>query len=228
MHNVIEGKGGFKETFSDEGNVKQLIYLTFFGVFNLFIFSLVLKTYTLFFTSLGILFLLYIYFYSISLRKFIIEKKENEKREKEENHKKFKEKIENIYFQNFKNSKFKDIFNEKIFVMIDLLIDLIQNNLKGIARERILETVNTSLRFYIINLESASKMLKAEESADLNFEKEITDLLNKNNLIIERLKEFISNLILMNVSDREFSDLVSEFEKSSLNIKNIKEFREGL
>ncbi len=117
--------------------------------------------------------------------------------EKKNATKNYRNSIKSIYDKKFKNSSFKNIFNEKIFVMIDLLTELSEKNLRGLMKERIDETIHSSLKLYLINLETASSMLNAQEKAEMDFEKDIIDLLEKNKMIIERLKEFITSLVLV-------------------------------
>jgi hypothetical protein len=176
--------------------------------------------------------LLFFYFQDerVLSKKREVQLKEEEKqkiiKDIEKENKKFKDSIKSIYTDIFKNSEYKDIFNEKVFIMIDIVNDLNKEKLKNILQSRVQELINSSLNLYLINLESAVKMKKAQD-IDINFDQEIKDLLNKNNEIIESLKEVITQLILINNSNQEFNDLIDEFKRSISNIQGIKAIREA-
>jgi len=136
----------------------------------------------------------------------------------------YKKEIERLYEEAFSDKKYKKIFNKKIFTMIDLLIELNEKNLNGQFKLRVQKLINSSLKLYIINLDSAAKMIKAS-SLDIDFEKEIIGLLNENKEIIKKLKEFVTKIILIDINDNNFSSLINSFERSLTSLDIIKDIR---
>ncbi len=140
----------------------------------------------------------------------------------------YRRRIQKIYEDNFDGTEFQNIFDKKIFTIIDMLSDLNKNNLQGLAQSRVQTIINNSLKIYLINIESSGKMIKAHNSIDIDFKSDIEVLLNQNNLIMDKLKEFVTKLIMLNISTKEFEDLIASFEDNLKTLNIIKKTREEL
>ena len=138
----------------------------------------------------------------------------------------YRKNIKKIYKEVFEPTEFKNIFDKKIFTIIEMLSELTEKNIKGVFGGRVHRIINESLRLYVINLESASKMIKASK-VDLDFKDDIKELMSQNKIIINNLKDFITKLIRLNVNDNDFVVLINEFSKSMKNLESIKEIRNG-
>lgn len=140
----------------------------------------------------------------------------------------YRKRIQKIYDDNFKGTDFQNIFDKKIFTIIEMLSDLNKNNLQGLAQSRVQTIINNSLKIYLINIESSGKMIKAHNSVDIDFKNDINNLLNQNNIIMEKLKEFVTKLIMLNISTKEFEDLIASFEENLKTLNIIKKTREEI
>ncbi len=136
----------------------------------------------------------------------------------------FKNTINNIFERHFKKTEFKEIFDQKIFTVIDLVNELNKKNLHGVIKLRVQSLINDSLKIYCVNIESASKMIQAH-TADIDFSEEIKVLLEQNNIIMIKLKEFITKLIMLNNSTEEFKKLINTFEYNLVSLDIIKNVR---
>lgn len=139
----------------------------------------------------------------------------------------YRDKINQIYQKSFKDSEFNSIFDQHIFLIISLLSDLIDNNLSGIAKERVQSIVNDSLKLYLFNVESAGKMAEVHNNIEINFKEDIENLFNQNKEIIIKLKEFLTKLVLLKVNTSEFDSLINSFEYNLKSLDIIKKVREG-
>ncbi len=152
--------------------------------------------------------------------------KDNESINQETNN--FRKKINDLYIQYFSKTEFNSIFDKKIFTIIDLVNDLNKNNLHGVIKLRVQKLINNSLKIYLVNIESASKMIQAHNNADIDFKNEIQNLLEQNNTIMIKLKEFITKLIMLNDSTEEFKKLLNTFEYNLVSLDIIKNVRKDL
>lgn len=152
--------------------------------------------------------------------------KDNESINQETNN--FRKKINDLYIQYFSKTEFNSIFDKKIFTIIDLVNDLNKNNLHGVIKLRVQKLINNSLKIYLVNIESASKMIQAHNNADIDFKNEIQNLLEQNNIIMIKLKEFITKLIMLNDSTEEFKKLLNTFEYNLVSLDIIKNVRKDL
>lgn len=152
--------------------------------------------------------------------------KDNESINQETN--RFRKKINDLYIQYFSKTEFNSIFDKKIFTIIDLVNDLNKNNLHGVIKLRVQKLINNSLKIYLVNIESASKMIQAHNNADIDFKNEIQNLLEQNNIIMIKLKEFITKLIMLNDSTEEFKKLLNTFEYNLVSLDIIKNVRKDL
>lgn len=140
---------------------------------------------------------------------------------------KYKEELQKQYKKVFKESEFDTVFDKKIFSMIDLVTDLNNSNLQGVAQYRVQNLINNSLKIYLINAKAAAKMVEAH-SMDIDLKEEILNLLEQNNTIITKLKNFITRLILLQVNSGEFNQLISSFEESIKTLDIIKDIRKDM
>ena len=138
----------------------------------------------------------------------------------------YRESIKDIWQTTFKKGDYQEIFNKKIFVMIDFLVEMNEDNMRGTNKFRIKKLINASLKLYIVNLRSAEKMIRASK-IDIDFKEEIEELLRQNKSILLKLKEFITKIIVIDISNKEFSNLISEFENSLKNLEIIKDIKEN-
>lgn len=133
--------------------------------------------------------------------------------------------INKIYIENFRGTEFNTIFDKKIFTIIDLANDLNNNNLHGAIKLRVQKLINNSLTIYLVNVESAAKMIQAHNNADISFTSEIQNIFEQNNTIMFKLKEFITKLIMLNNSTEEFKKLINTFEYNLVSLDIIKNVR---
>jgi len=134
-----------------------------------------------------------------------------------------KREIEKIY-KKLKDTKHKGVYDKKVFILIDTLNQLNEEHLYGHAKNRVQEVINKSLNLYIVNLKMASKMIEASK-LDLDLEDEIQEIVKQNKEIMNKLKESLTKLILLDQKDLEFEKLIHTFEKSLKTLEIIKEGR---
>jgi len=159
-----------------------------------------------------------------SISMYVSQKKSKAEKAILNQHKEYKKEIQKIYKNTFKNTSHEAIFDTKIFTIIDMIIDLTNKNTKGVFLSRVHSLINESLRVYIVNLDSASHMVSASE-VDIDFKSDINELMLQNINIIATLREFINKLVKLNLSDKDYSNLLDSFSNTLLNLDTIKTMR---
>lgn len=116
-----------------------------------------------------------------------------------------------------------------IFEKINLIQQFMQENFsnRGLLNTKILALTNNTLRLYIENLaikkhlNDALRLQKSDETKKTYYKNEIMKNIEQNDAIVDKLDNFIKELVSKKNNDRLVNGILSEFEHSIELLQNI-------
>ncbi len=114
----------------------------------------------------------------------------------------------------------------KISKLIEMVTDLNELHFQGVMKSKVSDLLLLSLTHYMNNLRSL-EIINVAKNSKKEFRKEKKIFKSQNKAIIKKINKLIKKMIVMELSEPDFNELLSKYETSISYVGKIKNLRKN-